>query len=80
MERSDADPMLNYLLSVHPLRGGYCYNNFAYEIADMIIEKLSDRSIDSFLKEWIAKPLGLIHSYLTLAREPILGRPRPRLT
>ena len=63
MKRSDAVPMINYLPTVHPLLRGYCYNNFGYEIAGQVIEKLSGQSLDEFFRERIAKPLALTRTY-----------------
>lgn len=63
MKRSDAVPMVNYLPAIHPLRAGYCYNNFGYEIAGQVFEKLSGMSLDDFFVDRIAKPLNLSRTY-----------------
>ncbi|KFY95457.1 hypothetical protein V500_02772 [Pseudogymnoascus sp. VKM F-4518 (FW-2643)] len=64
MKRSDAIPMFSTMPAVLPFRAGYCYNNFAYEIAGQIIEKLSGTTYSSFLQERILKPLGLTRTFV----------------
>lgn len=63
MKRSDAIPMFSYMPSVGPFRAGYCYNNFAYEIAGQIVEKLSGMTFANFLRERITEPLGMTRTF-----------------
>ncbi|MEE9373950.1 MAG: serine hydrolase [Saprospiraceae bacterium] len=44
---------------VHPLRGGYKYQNMAYVIAGEVIKKISGKPWQDFLNERIFKPLNM---------------------
>jgi CubicO group peptidase (beta-lactamase class C family) len=63
MKRSDAIPMFSYMPEIHSLRMGYCYNNFGYEIAGQIVEKLSGESLNDLFVGRITKPLNLSHTH-----------------
>lgn len=66
MRREDALPMFSYMPNVTTFRDGYRYNNFAYELAGQVIEKVSGMKLDRFLQERVFAPLGLQRTSLGL--------------
>lgn len=51
--------MINDLKLVRPFQGEWAYNNWGYEIAGRIIEKLTGQSFGKMLASGILEPLAL---------------------
>jgi CubicO group peptidase (beta-lactamase class C family) len=55
----------------NPGEGRFCYSNMGYEILGALIAELSGRSFETFMEEYIFRPLGMESStFLTYARTP----------
>jgi len=65
LERSQAVPILSYIPTVRPLRTAFVYNNFAYEVAGQVIEKLSGTKYATFLHDRLLEPLGMTRTFYT---------------
>ena len=61
--REDAFRTINQLRAVAPFRTEFRYNNWAYEIAGRIIERLSGVSYSDFLADRIFDPLGMTRTF-----------------
>ncbi|KAF2809390.1 putative D-aminoacylase [Mytilinidion resinicola] len=63
LSRDQALSTINQLRAVTPFRAEYRYNNWGYEIAGRIIEKLSGKKFSQFLTEKIFEPLGMTRTF-----------------
>lgn len=63
LSREQALPTINQLRAVTPFRSQYRYNNWGYEIAGRVIEKLSGKSYSDFLAEKIFQPLNMSRTF-----------------
>jgi CubicO group peptidase (beta-lactamase class C family) len=63
LSREQALPTINQLRAVTPFRAEYRYNNWGYEVAGRIIEKLSGKTYSQFLSEKIFEPLGMTRTF-----------------
>lgn len=63
LSRDQALPTISQLRAVTPFRAEYRYNNWGYEVAGRIIEKLSGKKFSQFLVENIFEPLGMTRTF-----------------
>ncbi|KAI1147880.1 beta-lactamase/transpeptidase-like protein [Nemania diffusa] len=63
LPKEQAIPIFDYLLQVEPVRSTYMYNNHAYNIAGLVIEKVSGMSWGDFVAQRIFEPLGMSRSF-----------------
>ncbi|KAI0203659.1 beta-lactamase/transpeptidase-like protein [Astrocystis sublimbata] len=63
LPKDQAIPIFDYLDQIHPVRGTYMYNNHAYNIAGLVIEKVSGLSWSDFIVQRLFKPLGMTRSF-----------------
>jgi hypothetical protein len=63
LPKSEALRTFQYLPKVAEPRSQYLYNNHAYNIPGLIIERLSKQSYGTFLKENIFDPLGMVRTF-----------------
>ena len=68
IRKTDSLVFLNSQQAVKPFRGQWQYNNLGFEIAGLVIEKLSGKRWDNFVKYKILDPLGL-HRTSATAKE-----------
>ncbi|VUC31680.1 unnamed protein product [Clonostachys rosea] len=67
LPKSEAIRTFDYLPQVTPVRSQYSYNNHAYNIAGLVIEKVSGMSWEDFMTKNIFKSLGMAR---TFTRQP----------
>lgn len=63
LPKEEAVPTFDYLPHVAPVRSEFMYNNHAYNIAGLVIEKVSGVSWSDFVTAEIFKPLGMSRSF-----------------
>lgn len=63
LQPHDLYQTMSYLEAVHPLRSGWLYNNWGYNLAAEIIEKTSNTTWASFLRDRIFAPLKLANTF-----------------
>jgi CubicO group peptidase (beta-lactamase class C family) len=63
LSREQALPTINQLRAVTPFRAEFRYNNWGYELAGRIIEKLSGKKYSQFLNERSFDPLGMTRTF-----------------
>jgi CubicO group peptidase (beta-lactamase class C family) len=63
LPKSEALHTFQHLPKVAELRSRYLYNNHAYNIPGLIIERLSKQSYGTFLKKNIFDPLGMMRTF-----------------
>jgi CubicO group peptidase (beta-lactamase class C family) len=64
--RKDLFEKLKYLEPSQPLRQGFIYNNLMYCASGYIIELLTQKTWEDFLKEKIFQPLGMTSTVFTI--------------
>jgi CubicO group peptidase (beta-lactamase class C family) len=64
--RQELFDRLRYLEPSQPLRQGFLYNNMMYAAAGRILEKLSGKTWEDFVRERIFTPLGMRSSMFTI--------------
>jgi CubicO group peptidase (beta-lactamase class C family) len=57
---------LRYLEPAAPVRTKFLYNNLMYTAAGQVVEELSGKTWEQFVKQRIFDPLGMSHSTLTI--------------
>ncbi|HVP14780.1 MAG TPA: serine hydrolase [Terriglobales bacterium] len=65
--RQELFDRVQYLEPSQPLRQGFLYNNMMYAAAGQIVEKLSGRTWEDFVRERIFAPLGMASSMFSVA-------------
>ncbi|XXG95663.1 hypothetical protein Hte_001932 [Hypoxylon texense] len=63
LSKDQSIPIFDYLPQVEPVRSKYMYNNHAYNIAGLVIEKVSGMRWDKFVAENIFSPLAMTRSF-----------------
>jgi CubicO group peptidase (beta-lactamase class C family) len=63
LPKEQAVPTFDYLPQVAPVRSKFMYNNHAYNIAGLVIERISGQSWSDFIATEIFEPLGMSRSY-----------------
>lgn len=63
LAKDQAIPTFDYLYQVEPVRSKYMYNNHAYNIAGLVIERVSGVSWDTFMSENLFSPLGMTRTF-----------------
>ncbi|KAI1322807.1 beta-lactamase/transpeptidase-like protein [Xylariaceae sp. FL0255] len=63
LPKNQAIPIFDYLPQVEPVRSTFMYNNHAYNIAGLVIEKVSGMSWSEFVSRRLFKPLGMSRSF-----------------
>ncbi|KAI1125896.1 beta-lactamase/transpeptidase-like protein [Nemania abortiva] len=63
LTKEHAIPVFDYLTQVEPVRSAYMYNNHAYNIAGLVIEKVTGLTWSEFIDQRIFKPLGMTRSF-----------------
>lgn len=61
--KEQAIPIFDYLAQVEPVRSKFMYNNHAYNIAGLVIEKVSGQRWDEFMAENLFSPLGMSRTF-----------------
>ncbi|KAI1169786.1 beta-lactamase/transpeptidase-like protein [Nemania sp. FL0916] len=64
IKKQDVIPIFDHLAQVEPVRSTYMYNDHAYNIANLVIEKVSEQSWGDFVDLKIFKPLGMTRSFI----------------
>lgn len=64
---------LRLLTPAYPLRGGFAYHNVMYGVAGEVVARASGLAYGEFLRRRIFGPLGMTHSYPSLARMAAAG-------
>lgn len=67
--KSDGMKIINTFDTVSDLRADFAYNNWGYEIATRVCDKITGQSWDTFLHEKVFHPLGLKRTDATGDRE-----------
>ena len=65
--RKDLFERLKYLEPSQPVRTGYLYNNLMYVSAGYIVELLSGKTWEQFVRERILEPLDMKRTYFSVA-------------
>lgn len=60
----------DYLPVIKPPRSAYMYNNHAYNIAGLVIEKLSGKNWGDFVRERLFEPLGMTRTFTKAPDDP----------
>ncbi|KAI1425225.1 beta-lactamase/transpeptidase-like protein [Xylaria sp. FL1777] len=63
LTKEHAIPIFDYLVQVEPVRSTYMYNNHAYNIAGLVIEKVTGLTWSNFVNQRIFQPLGMTRSF-----------------
>ncbi len=63
LKRQEILARMQYAPIAYPLRGGYTYQNIMYLAAGRLIEKLSGKSWEEFVKERLFSPLGMDRTF-----------------
>lgn len=73
-------PTFDYLQQVEPVRSKYMYNNHAYNIAGLVIERVSGVSWDTFVSENLFSPLGMTRTFTSNPKDDNVAAPYNILT
>jgi CubicO group peptidase (beta-lactamase class C family) len=65
--RRDLFEKLKYLEPSQPLRQGFIYNNLMYVSSGYIIELLTQKTWEDFVREKIFQPLGMTHTVFSIS-------------
>ncbi|KAJ8133382.1 hypothetical protein O1611_g236 [Lasiodiplodia mahajangana] len=63
LAKEHAIPVFDYIAQIEPVRSTYMYNNHAYNIAGLVIEKVTGLTWGEFVRQRIFKPLGMTRSF-----------------
>ncbi|GKT44803.1 uncharacterized protein ColSpa_04984 [Colletotrichum spaethianum] len=63
MGKDQCIPTFDYLTQVAPVRNKYMYNNHAYNLAGLVVERVSGQRWDAFLHENIISPLEMSRTF-----------------
>ncbi|KAI0106419.1 beta-lactamase/transpeptidase-like protein [Nemania sp. FL0031] len=63
LTKEHAIPIFDYMAQIQPVRSTYMYNNHAYNIAGLVIEKLTGLTWGEFVYQRIFKPLEMTRSF-----------------
>ncbi|KAI0182704.1 beta-lactamase/transpeptidase-like protein [Xylaria flabelliformis] len=63
LTKEHAIPVFDYLAQIKPARSTYMYNNHAYNIAGLVIEKVTGQTWSNFINQRLFKPLGMTRSF-----------------
>jgi CubicO group peptidase (beta-lactamase class C family) len=75
LPKSEALHTFQHLPKVAELRSRYLYNNHAYNIPGLIIERLSKQSYGTFLKKNIFDPLGMMRTFTAIPQNSNVAAP-----
>lgn len=80
LPKDQSIPTFDYLPQVSPVRSQYMYNNHAYNIAGLVIERVSGMSWERFMAENLFKPLGMTRTFTTQPEDENIAAPYNILT
>ncbi|KAL6412197.1 putative D-aminoacylase [Ilyonectria robusta] len=80
LAKDQAIPTFDYLPQVEPVRSKYMYNNHAYNIAGLVIERVSGVSWDTFVSENLFSPLGMTRTFTSNPDDDNVAAPYNILT
>ncbi|KAI0440687.1 beta-lactamase/transpeptidase-like protein [Xylaria telfairii] len=63
LTKEHAIPVFDYLAQIEPPRSTYMYNNHAYNIAGLVVERVTGLTWSNFINQRIFKPLGMTRSF-----------------
>lgn len=80
LPKEQSIPIFDYLTQVEPVRSKYMYNNHAYNIAGLVIEKISGMNWDEFVTKNIFEPLGMTRTFTSHPDDTNVAMPYNILT
>ncbi|OAQ60378.1 beta-lactamase family protein [Pochonia chlamydosporia 170] len=80
LPKHESIPIFDYLPQVEPVRSRFMYNNYAYNIAGLVIEKLSGVSWGQFIKDNLFIPLNMRRSFVCHPDDDNIAAPYNILT
>lgn len=75
LSREEIFRRLRRLAPAYPLRGGFVYQNVMYGLAGEVVARASGMRFEEFLRRRLFNPLGMMHSYASLATMDDAGDP-----
>lgn len=63
LAKEQAIPLFDYLAQIEPVRSTYMYNNHTYNIAGLVVEKISGLKWSTFVEQRIFNSLGMTRSF-----------------
>lgn len=67
LSREEIFRRLRLLTPAYPVRGGFAYQNVMYGLAGEVVARASGMRYEEFLRRRLFNPLGMTHSYASLA-------------